>query len=279
MHFSRHAFHQVLETAGGRRSGPARAFNILLILIIALNALAIVLHTVPTVNDRFPRLFIDFEYFSAIFFTVEYLLRVWVCVEDEGYEHPVWGRLRYMISPGALIHLLAIVPFYTSHFMADTGLLRMLRLFRIFRLFHITRYTRALHVIQMVVRDKKEELVLSFTFILFMLVISSSIMYFIEHETQPQVFSSIPAALWWGVSTLTTIGYGDAVPHTPLGKFFGGIIAFMGVGLFALPTGILASGFAEMVGRNRRKTIRCPHCGEEIHLDGFSHVVDPAHPH
>lgn len=278
MHSLRHAFYQVLETAGGRRSGPARAFNLLLIAVIALNALAIMLHTVPTVNARFPRLFIDFEYFSAIFFTIEYLLRLWVCVEDERFRHPVWGRLRYVVSVGALVHLLAILPFYFSHFMTDTGLLRMLRLFRIFRLFHITRYTRALHVIQMVAKDKKEELVLSFTFILFMLVISSSIMYYIEHETQPQVFSSIPAAMWWGVATLTTIGYGDAVPHTSLGKFFGGIIALMGVGLFALPTGILVSGFAEMVGRNRRRSIRCPHCGEEIHMDGFSHVIHPSPP-
>lgn len=277
MNSLRHAFYQVLETAGGRRSGPARAFNLVLIVIIALNALAIVLHTVRDVNDRFPSLFIDFEYFSAIFFTVEYVLRLWVCVENERYRHPFWGRLRYAVSTGALIHLFAILPFYFSHFMADTGSLRMLRLFRIFRLFHITRYTRALRVIQQVATDKKEELVLSFTFILFMLVISSSIMFYIEHEAQPKVFSSIPATLWWGVSTLTTVGYGDAVPHTPLGKFFGGMIAFMGVGLFALPTGILASGFAEVLGRNRRKLIRCPHCGEDIHLDGFSHVVHDPH--
>lgn len=273
----RYAFYQVLETAGGRRSVASRVFNVLLVVIIALNALAIVLHTVPDVNARFPRLFLDFEYFSAIFFTVEYGLRLWVCVENEQYRHPVWGRLRYATSLGALIHLLAIAPFYVSHFASDTGLLRILRIFRILRLFRVTRYSRAVKVIQQVAQDKKEELVLSFTFILFMLLISSSIMFYIEHETQPTVFSSIPATLWWGVSTLTTVGYGDAVPQSALGKFFGGLMAIMGVGLFALPTGILASGFAETIGRNRRKTIHCPHCGEAIHLDGFSHVVPNPH--
>ncbi len=262
--------YQVLETAGGRRSGPARAFNVLLVLIIALNALAIVLHTVPDINARFPRLFIDFEYFSSIFFSLEYGLRLWACVENERYRHPVWGRLRYAVSLGALVHLLAILPFYLSHFSSDTGLLRILRIFRILRLFRVTRYSHALKVIQHVAQDKKEELVISAMFIVFMLIISSSIMFYIEHEAQPQVFSSIPATLWWGVSTLTTVGYGDAVPNTPLGKFFGGMMAMAGVGLFALPTGILASGFAQAMTRSRQKTVRCPHCGQEIQLHEHS---------
>ncbi len=262
----RRQFYKVLETAGGQRSGLSRAFNLVLVTIIALNALAIVLHTVRDINARFPRLFIDFEYFSAIFFTIEYGLRLWVCVENEQYRHPVWGRLRYVVSLGALIHLLAIVPFYFSHFASDTGLLRILRIFRILRLFRVTRYSHALRIIQNVVQEKKEELVLSAAFIIFMLIISSSIMFYIEHDAQPGVFSSIPATLWWGVSTLTTVGYGDAVPHTPLGKFFGGIMAIAGVGLFALPTGILASGFAQAMLRHRHKPLVCPHCGHEFHF-------------
>ncbi|MCY7351560.1 MAG: ion transporter [Cytophagaceae bacterium] len=264
----RRIFYQVLETSGGRRSGLSRAFNLLLVSIIALNALAIVLHTVKPIDARFPRLFVDFELFSVIFFTIEYGLRLWVCVENERYRHPVWGRLRYVVSLGALVHLLAVLPFYLSHFASDTGLLRILRVFRILRLFRITRYSHALRIIQNVVQDKKEELVLSTVFIFFVLIISSSIMFYIEHESQPTIFSSIPATLWWGVSTLTTVGYGDAVPNTTMGKFFGGIIAFMGVGLFALPTGILASGFAEAMTRKRNggiKSLVCPHCGKEVH--------------
>ena len=109
---------------------------------------------------------------------------------------------------------------------------------------------------------------MSIVFILFLLLLSSSLMYYIEHSAQPKVFKSIPATLWWGVATITTVGYGDAVPITALGKVFGGIVALAGVGLFALPSGILASGFAEEIGkRNRKKSItRCPHCGEEINL-------------
>lgn len=268
----RRIFYQVLETSGGRRTGLSKAFNLLLVLIIALNTLAIILHTVKPINAQFPRLFVDFEYFSVIFFTIEYALRLWVCVESEHYRHPVWGRLRYIVSLGALVHLLAILPFYLSHFASDTGLLRILRVFRILRLFRITRYSHALRVIQNVVQEKKEELVLSTIFIFFILLISSSIMYYIEHDAQPAVFSSIPATLWWGVSTLTTVGYGDVVPQTPLGRFFGGIIAFLGVGLFALPTGILASGFAEVMSRRRTtvsKVVVCPHCGKEIHPPGL----------
>lgn len=138
-----------------------------------------------------------------------------------------------------------MIPFYISLFNVDLGFVRVLRLLRMLRLFRLSKYFHALKVINGVLRSKKEELLLCFVFIIFLLFITSSIMYFLEHEAQPKVFSSIPAALWWGVNTMTTVGYGDVIPATILGKILSGIFSILGVAIFALPTGILASAFAE----------------------------------
>ncbi|GAB2559482.1 ion transporter [Spirosoma areae] len=265
MEHLRKSLYRILETSAGKRRGISLLFNVVLIIIITLNAIAIVLHTVPDYNKQFAQLFLDFELFSVIFFSIEYVLRVWVCVENDKYQHPVWGRVRYIISTNALIDLLAIFPFYFSLFATDLGVVRILRLFRIFRLFRISRYSQAFRMIQHVVAEKKEELILSTTLVIFMLIIISSVMYYVEHPAQPGKFSSIPATMWWGVTAMTTVGYGDIHPITPLGKFLGGISAIMGIGLFALPTGILVSGFNEHIRSRKEPTQRlCPHCGKEI---------------
>jgi voltage-gated potassium channel len=234
---------------------------------ISLNTFAIILHSVKSLRHEYDVFFSDFEYFSVVFFSIEYLLRLWACVENEKYRHPFWGRLRYIFSAGALIDLLAIVPFYISNFTSDTGLIRILRLFRIFRLFKFSRYVHALKVIENVFKEKREELILSFVFFLFMLLISSSMMYYLENTAQPKVFSSIPATLWWGVTTITSVGYGDAYPITPLGKLLGGIVAVAGVAMFALPTGIFVSGFNEHINfqkKSENKHNFCPHCGKPL---------------
>lgn len=261
----RKLLYRVLETSAGKRRGISLVFNLVLITIITLNAIAIVLHTVPEYNQRYAQLFIDFELFSVLFFSIEYLLRVWVCVENEKYHHPVSGRLRYIVSASAIIDFLAIFPFYFSLFATDLGVVRILRLFRIFRLFRISRYSQAFRMIQRVVEEKKEELVLSLSFVVFMLIILSSVVYFVEHPAQPDKFTSIPATMWWGISAMTTVGYGDILPITPLGKLLGGISAIVGIGLFALPTGILVSGFTEQVRTRKDPSKRvCPHCGRDI---------------
>ncbi|UFH56555.1 ion transporter [Spirosoma sp. KNUC1025] len=261
----RKSLYRILETSAGKRRGLSLIVNLLLITIITLNAIAIVLHTVPEYNRRFARIFYDFELFSVGFFTVEYLLRVWVSVENEKYHHPFWGRLRYVFSTPALIDFLAIFPFYFSLFATDLAIVRILRLFRIFRLFRISRYSHAFRLIQNVVAEKKEELILSTTLVIFMLIIVSSVMYYVEHAAQPDKFSSIPATMWWGVTAMTTVGYGDIHPITPLGKFLGGISAIMGIGLFALPTGILVSGFNEHIRvQKKSRSMYCPHCGKPL---------------
>lgn len=259
----RKKIHHVLEITWRHKFGFRFWVNIFLTIIISLNAIAIILDTVPSIQHQSHRILLDFELFSVIVFTIEYFLRLWSCVEEEGYSHPVKGRLKFIFSFWGLVDLLAILPFYVSFFLTDLGFIRILRLLRMLRLFRVSRYFHALKVIQNVVREKREELILSFVFIFFVLIISSSTVYYVEHDIQPDKFSSIPESMWWGVNAMTTVGYGDLRPITPIGKILGGLIAILGVALFALPTGILASGFAEHI-RGSKKDIKCPHCGQEF---------------
>jgi voltage-gated potassium channel len=164
----------------------------------------------------------------------------------------------------ALVDLFAILPFYLPFIIPfDLCALRALRLVRLFRLFKMSRYVEALTTLDDVIKAKKEELAVTLAMILILLILASSAMYIAETDAQPDKFPNIPATLWWGVVTLTTIGYGDIYPVTPLGKVIGGLIAFLGIGLFALPAGILAAGFAEEVQKTKRPLI-CPHCGKEL---------------
>jgi voltage-gated potassium channel len=262
----RKQIHDTLEISLRRKRGISFYVNVFLTIIILLNTIAIILHTVPTIRKNYNQLFLDFEVFSVVIFTIEYMLRIWSCVEEESYKKPISGRVRFIFSAWGLIDLLAILPFFLSLFLTDLGFIRILRLLRMLRLFRVSKYFHALRVIQRVMKDKQEELVLSMVFIIFTLIISSSLVYYVEHDAQPKAFSSIPEAMWWGVNTMTTVGYGDLHPITVLGKFLGGIIAILGVSIFALPTGILASGFAEQIReQSEKRKIRCPHCGEEFH--------------
>ncbi len=258
----------ILEIKFSHKRGFSFYFNLALSLLIFLNTLAIVLNTMPDVRRSYGNLFLDFEAFSVGVFSIEYLLRVWSCVEQPEYKHRFLGRLKFIFSPWGIIDFLAVFPFYISFFYTNFGYMRTLRLLRIIRLFRFSRYFKALRVIQAVVEDKKEELILSFSFILFLLLITSSLVFYVENPAQPAAFKSIPDSLWWGVNAMTTVGYGDIHPITPVGKLLGGILAVAGVAFFALPTGILASGFAEQIRSEKdEKIITCPHCQEEFRLN------------
>ncbi len=237
--------YEVLEVAEEKK-GWSYFFDLFIIILIALNAIAIVMESVDPVKQRVGVFFYYFEVVSVVIFTLEYVLRVWSVTEASKYKHPFWGRLRFVFTPLALIDFFAILPFYLVQ-LADLRFLRILRLFRLFRLFKLARYVKALQVMSEVIRKKREQLVVSTVFTLFLLLIVSSVMYYVEHPVQPEAFSSIPDTMWWGIATLTTVGYGDVYPITPLGKFLGGVIAILGIGIFALPAGILASGFSTAI--------------------------------
>lgn len=167
------------------------------------------------------------------------------------------------MTPMALIDLLAIIPFYLPFFVPDLRFVRIIRLFRILRILKLGRYSKALQTFGNVLKRKKEDLAIALSTLLVLLVFAASLIYIVEHQAQPEVFSSIPAAMWWAVVTLTTVGYGDVYPVTIVGKLLGAGIAVLGIGLFALPVGILASGFAEEIkGDDNNPT--CPHCGKKI---------------
>lgn len=239
-------------------------FDVFIITLIILNVIAVVLESIEPLRQQFRTQFEYFELFSVIVFTVEYILRIWTANLIPEYKKPVTGNLKYALTPLAIIDLIAFLPFYLPFVGVDLRLLRMLRIFRLFRLFKIARYTEALSFITRVFKKKKEELVISLIFTVFLLLIASTLMYYVENESQPENFSSIPETMWWGIATLTTVGYGDIYPITPLGQFLGGIIAIIGIGLFALPTGILASGFSDEISRRKLKDECCSTCGQTI---------------
>ena len=247
-------------------SHAGRVIELALMILIFLNIVALILESVPRLNAAYGRAFFYIEVVSVLIFTVEYLLRVWSSPENPKYAEPVSGRLRYMLSTTALIDLFAILPFYLAFLPIDLRFIRIIRLFRLFRLLKIARYLKALNLIRDVLHEKKEQIYVSVMFIGFLLIIVSTIMFYVENEAQPEIFTSIPASMWWGIETLTTVGYGDMLPVTPLGRLLGGMISVLGIGLFALPAGILSSGLTEHMQKNERhpKTRKCPHCGGEI---------------
>jgi voltage-gated potassium channel len=263
----RQQVYQTLEFSARGRRGARLYINLFLVLIIVFNSIAIILHTIPEIrhNHLYESIFQDFEIFSVIIFTIEYFLRIWSCVENPLYKNNWRGRLSYIFSFWGLVDFLGIFPFYFTLLTSDFGIVRILRVFRLFRLFRITRYSHALKVISSVIKEQKEELLLSFSFIILTLLIGSSTMYYLEQAAQPEKFKSIPASLWWGVVTMTTTGYGDIYPVTTFGKIIGGIFSMLGVALFALPTGILASGFIEQIKGEKLNTNKnCPHCGKPL---------------
>jgi voltage-gated potassium channel len=241
-----------------------RATNAGLVALIILNVAAVILESVDAIHQRFARAFDAFEWFSVAVFTVEYVLRVWSATADPRYARPVTGRLRFMLTPGALVDLVAIVPAYLP-IALDLRFARIVRLGRMMRILKIGRYSRPLRMFGRVFHARRDDLVLVGALLLVLLVVAASSMYFLENGAQPEAFSSIPASMWWAVSTLTTVGYGDVYPVTPLGKVVGSFLAMLGIGFFALPAGILAGAFARELRQQKAEgATACPHCGKAI---------------
>lgn len=242
----RRYLYEILD-GSGKHHRTRRLVNLGLVALIATNVMAVILETVASVVTGREDWFYAFEVVSVIIFSIEYLARIWVVVErnSEEYKHPLWGRLRYFTTPMALIDLVAIMPFFLAFVV--TFDLRFIRVFRLLRLLKIGRYSAALSLVGSVLYIERRPLGAAAMVMFVLLVFASSFVYLAERTAQPEDFSSIPAAMWWGIATLTTVGYGDVTPVTPIGKFLGMIVMLLGVGMFAMPAGILASGFAQAV--------------------------------
>jgi voltage-gated potassium channel len=243
-----------------------RMLNGFIILLIILNVLAVMLETVPSIHEPYAHFFKAFDTISVIIFTIEYILRVWSSNHDPKYKHSLYGRIRYMLSAGALIDLLAILPFYIHVVVGlDLRVLRLLRLMRFLRLFHLTAFMHSAQLVRNVFKKRADDLKLSFVIVSFVIIIASCLVYFAEHTTQPEIFSSIPATVWWAIVTITTTGYGDMIPVTPLGQTIASIISLAAVAVVALPAGIITAGFLEEIRKSKNHGVHtCPHCGKAL---------------
>jgi len=252
--------YEILETAAPG-DATSRFLDLFLIALILLNVTAVVLETIGTLYQSYKPWFDALELLTVLVFTVEYLLRMWSCTADHRYRHALFGRLRFACTPLALFDLLAILPFWLTLAGVDARIVRLVRVLRIFRIAKLSRYSHAIQALGQVFVAKREELLVTVVLMLVLLVIASTLMYYAEHDAQPEAFSSIPAAMWWAVATLTTVGYGDVYPITTLGRLLGAVIAVLGIGMFALPTGVLGAAFLEEIEKRRKGEAICPHCG------------------
>ncbi len=261
----RRAAYDILEQT--ERFGQfGRWVDIGLIVLIAVNVVAVILETVGWLYEAYGPWFEALELFSVVVFTIEYVGRLWVCVEDEEYREHHFPRLKYATSPLAVIDLVAILPFYLTLFFAID--LRFLRVLRLLRIFKLTRYSSAMTMLLDVIREEANSFFAGFFILIVLLVLAASGMYLVEHDDQPDKFGSIPEAMWWAMATLTTVGYGDVTPITGWGKLFGACVTVIGIGMAALPAGILASGLADHL-RRRREVL-----GEEFRQALEDGVID-----
>jgi voltage-gated potassium channel len=241
--------------------GPGRAIQGSLQALIFINVAALVLESVPAIGERFSWVFLALERFSVATFSVEYVARVASSTAKGRFHERPFGRLRYVLTPLALIDLLSIAPAIIPVFgNADLRGLRAARLMRVFRVLKLGRYSRAVRSLRRAIASRKEELAVTMYGVLILLLLSASVLHLAERDAQPDYFGTIPHAAWWTVTTLTTVGYGDVVPITGWGKLAAGVVAILGIGLFALPAGILGSAFVDQMKRAER----CPHCGKEL---------------
>jgi voltage-gated potassium channel len=232
--------------------------------LIVLNIVAVILETVEELRSEYHLVLQLVEYISVGVFSLEYLLRVWSAVEIPRFRQPLLGRLRYMGTFFAMVDLLSIAPFYLPHIISiDLRFVRSLRLLRLFRVLKLGRYSASVEMMGRVVRRKREELISAMGIMMLILLVASGLMYYLEHEAQPGAFPNMVASLWWGIATLTTIGYGDVYPITVLGKVCAAVISILGIGIVALPSGILVAGFVDEL-QSKKEARRCPHCGGEL---------------
>jgi voltage-gated potassium channel len=268
-------------------------FNGTLALLIVVSVLAVILESVEPIRNRHPQTFVWIEHAATAIFAVEYVVRLWVCVDYRNgrFHHPLWGRLRYIRSFYAIIDLIAVLPSLLG--LLASGDLRVLRLLK------LTRRSRTFSLLWAVFREEAHSIAALIFAVCLTLTISGALMFMVEEEQQPAIFNSIPAAMWWAIETLTTVGYGDMVPTTIAGRVLGGVVSIVGIGTLALFSGLITVGFLDQLKTRRdppqnQRAIRtqdgadspafdrtmvaaqrhgvCPQCGYVLRdLQAFSH--------
>jgi voltage-gated potassium channel len=254
----------------------AHFFNLFLAVLIVVNVAAVILETVESIRDRYELAFSIAEHAATAIFSIEYMLRLWTVVDlhDPRFVHPLWGRLRYMRSFFALVDLVSVLPALLGFLGA--GDLRVLRLLRLLRMLKLTRHSTVFSLLWAVFREEAHSIGALVFILCLTLTISGALAYMIEFEQQPAMFSSIPAAMWWAIETLTTVGYGDMVPATVVGKLLGGIVSIIGIGTLALFSGVITVGFLDQLRIRREQALTVRISVRDRALNGKSDQECPA---
>lgn len=256
-------------------------YDIFMMALITANAVAMIVGTVPWVQQQYNWFLIPFEIVSIAIFTIEYILLLWVCTVDPEYSDPVYGRIKYAMTPMALINLVSILPAFIP-FLApfDLRALRMFRIFRFFRVLKLTKYSDSLKTLNNAIYSKKELFAMTFLIIILLVVTFSILIFYAENGTNPSpAFNDIPSTLWWGFVKLSPISNESGYPETTLGKMIATGLALLEIAIFAIPAGIMANAFERQYENkqkdqeeqllicegelNRKKSeLTCPHCGK-----------------
>lgn len=244
----RERVYEILELARPGDRVAVLARNALVVLVL-LSVLSVILETVPSVQETYGWLLDQFEIFAVIMFTLEYVMRFWAAPDYPPWKRlPAWkARLRYVLTPTALVDLATVMPFYLAYFISAD--FRIFIMFRLLRLLKLARYSPGMRSLSEAVYIERRALLACAVILLALVVGTAAVMHMAEHKAQPDRFGTIPDAMWWSVITLTTVGYGDSVPITPLGKVIASLTALMGLVMLALPVGIIATSFAQVIHR------------------------------
>ncbi|WP_430816157.1 ion transporter [Carboxylicivirga sp. RSCT41] len=239
-------------------------FDYVIMTLIVLSVVSIILESIESIKVSYGGYLKAFNIFSITIFSIEYLLRIIASGKTHPANNKFKSALKFIFSTYGIIDLLAILPFFLPMLIKlDLRFLRALRLTRILRILKLNRYNSSMNLIWLVIKEKRPELTVTGFISFLILLISSFLMYYIEGKEQPEAFPNILASFWWAVATLTTVGYGDVYPVTAMGRVLAGLIAILGIGIIALPTGIISSGFLTKVERLKSSN-KCPHCGGEL---------------
>ena len=229
----------------------SRVFSFFIISLISVNILCIVLESIPELNLLYRDQFFAIEMISTIIFALEYSLRLWSSVESEGdIKSSFKSRVKYALTPLAIVDLLAFLPSILQLIFPGIDL-RFLRVLRLLRVFKLTRYFTSFELLRNVLHEERKNLAGIFFLLLVILTLAASALYLVEKDIQPDKFGSIPQAMWWAIAALTTVGYGDVYPLSAAGQILGSLVTIVGIGMVALPSGILASAFSEQMRRKR----------------------------
>ncbi len=233
----------------------SRAYDFVNVFSIVINVIVSILATYANIQEKYGNVLLIIEGVTVIFFGLDYICRLITARFLYPQLKESHAIRKYVFSVNGLVDLLSFLPYFLPVFFpAGTAVFRMIRIVRIFRLFKINAYYDSLSVIKDVISGKKQQLISSVFIILVLMLASSLCMYSLEHEAQPEVFSNAFSGIWWAASTLLTVGYGDIYPVTFWGKMFGIFITFLGVGMVAIPTGIISAGFVDLYSNIKKRT-------------------------